>query len=348
MTLPGAQAGRPWAWPNPPLPGRQRRSTADGSVRRTRRHDDGMTVDDPIVARLPASNEPDHLEQEEQRDEAAGQESKEQEPKHATEHARAVRWVGHVASRVSLAVVSQSGSRSVDSPGRRTRTSSFAARARASRAKASPASTEPQPHRPAREARNVERAPMDGDRRSRPDQPGGIDRGGRIEPLGTVGRTPATDGQQRHIDVSGKPRHLRVQRGIAGEVHAPRPFDEIADRARGGSQRPAAVAGGQRPDPDAAKVQLLVGGDFADRTAGDGRRRPQAARNDEQRVAGEAVPARRGRNGRDGRARSGPCRSAPGRPRSGAGPSRRSGPTRAPRTGSVRMRWPSSSMSIVA
>jgi hypothetical protein len=42
-----------------------------------------MTVDDPLVASLPASNELDHLEQEEQGHKAAGQEAEEQEPKHA-------------------------------------------------------------------------------------------------------------------------------------------------------------------------------------------------------------------------------------------------------------------------
>src|SRR5207342_1952059 len=47
------------------------------------RDDDGMTVDDPFVARLPAPNELDHLDQEEQRHEATGQESKQQESKHA-------------------------------------------------------------------------------------------------------------------------------------------------------------------------------------------------------------------------------------------------------------------------
>ena len=133
---------------------------------------------------------------------------------------------------------------------------------------------------------------MDGDRRPRPDQPGGIDRGGGIEPLRAARRTPTADGQQRDIDMPGQPRHLRVQRGVAGEVHVGRPFDEIADRARGGSQQPPAVTGGQRPDPDTAKVEPFVGGDLADRVPGDGRRRAQAARDDEQRVAGQASQRR--------------------------------------------------------
>ncbi len=113
------------------------------------RDDDGMTVDDPFVARLPAPNELDHLDQEEQRDEATGQELKEQESKHATSMAGVSR--GSVTSRGASRLqwsLNPARGRSIHRGGGRGRRAWGHGPGPRSR-RPRPASTEPQPHRPA-------------------------------------------------------------------------------------------------------------------------------------------------------------------------------------------------------
>ena len=155
-------------------------------------------------------------------------------------------------------------------------------------------------------------------------------------------------GKQRDIDATGQPRHPGVEGRIPGEVHAHRALDQVADRSRAAVPRPAPMPGGDGGHAHGPEVDPLVDADLADvADRGVTRAAPGLGA---RRAAGAPAMARRDAPSKW----SGwPCEirtpsTGPIAAGSGVGPSRRNGPSRRPRTGSVRMRTPSSSIRTVA
>ena len=199
-----------------------------------------------------------------------------------------------------------------------------------------------------REARDVERAPVDRDGDVGTDEPGGIDRRRWAEPGRSARRSPPPDRQERDIDVPGQPRHPLVEGRVAGEVDARRALDQESERSRVTVARPSRMASRDRGHANARRARR-------------GRWwRPRGPRDR------GGTRSRPGHGARRSAARPGIARRdapwkwsgwlceirtasiAPKPAGSGVGPSRRRGPSRAPRTGSVRMRTPSSSIRTVA
>ncbi len=111
----------------------------------------------------------------------------------------------------------------------------------------------------------MKRAPVDGDGVARLDHGRSASRAHRVEMFaGVGGGTPAPYREEGQVDALAEIGHAVEERGVAGEVVALRPVDDVAQGQLGAADRwtEAFVLSGDGLDPDAADLQVFPGVEF--------------------------------------------------------------------------------------